>query len=334
MRLLQLEDDGEFSLVNFSSRDIPQYAILSHTWGADHEEVTFRDLEKRTGTSKAGYCKLTFCANQALHDNLQFFWVDTCCIDKSSSAELSEAINSMFRWYQDAARCYVYLPDVSVDDCVGDDKCSQKWETAFKTSKWFTRGWTLQELLAPKSVEFFSKEGWRLGDKRSLQQNIHEITGINVKALRGSPLSRFSVEERLSWAAERKTKHEEDAAYALLGIFDVHMSLRYGERRRNAFERLRKKVDKPLHNLEQHVHRQTQKLNKLDIKVQQMLRQIENRPKELGFPWETDVPEDRLKVDDGLGAEYFLPVELCETPEVMSFLKALRLNLSTPSTYN
>jgi hypothetical protein len=318
MRLLQLEDDGGFSLVEFSGRNFLQYAILSHTWGADREEVTFRDLTEGTGKSKAGYRKLTFCANQALRDNLQFFWVDTCCIDKSSSAELSEAINSMFRWYQDAARCYVYLSDVSVDGSVGDDEFSQIWKPAFKRSKWFTRGWTLQELIAPISVEFFSKEGRQLGNKRSLEQVISRITGIAVRALQGSPLSHFSVDERISWAAGRQTKRAEDAAYALLGIFDIHMSLIYGEGQQKAFERLRKKIDRPLNSLTQDVHRQRQKLNNLDIKFQQILHQMENRPKELGFPWETGLPEDQLKIDDGLGTEYLLPVELCETPEVIS----------------
>src|SRR6266702_6883395 len=113
MRLLRIEDDGEFSLVEFVGNNIPRYAILSHTWRADDEELTFKDLVEGTGKSKVGYSKIRFCSTQAAGDDLQFFWVDTCCIDKSSSAELSEAINSMFRWYRNAAKCYVYLSDVS-----------------------------------------------------------------------------------------------------------------------------------------------------------------------------------------------------------------------------
>ena len=140
MRLLRLEDDGEFSLVEFFDKNIPCYAVLSHTWGPDDEEVTFNDLVNGAGKSKAGYCKIHFCRKQAAKDGLQFFWVDTCCIDKSSSAELSEAINSMFRWYQDAARCYVYLSDVSVSTSDGDDEFSRRWKLAFKKSRWFTRG--------------------------------------------------------------------------------------------------------------------------------------------------------------------------------------------------
>lgn len=99
MRLLKLREDGEFILVERAGRNIPPYAILSHTWGADEEEVSFKDLIEGRGKNKAGYRKLRFCGEQAAKDALHFFWVDTCCIDKSSSSELSEAINSMFRWY-------------------------------------------------------------------------------------------------------------------------------------------------------------------------------------------------------------------------------------------
>ena len=232
MRLLKLENNSEFSLTEFISNETPRYAILSHTWGADGEELTFQDLINGTGESKAGHKKIRFCGKQASKDGLQYFWVDTVCIDKSSSAELTEAINSMFRWYQDAARCYVYLSDVSV----------RRWKPAFKKSRWFTRGWTLQELIAPASVEFFSKEENRLGNKQSLEQSLHEITGIAIQALRGSPLSHFSVDERMSWAAKRQTKREEDAAYSLLGIFNIHMPLIYGEKRQKALNRLQKTI--------------------------------------------------------------------------------------------
>ncbi|OCK77386.1 hypothetical protein K432DRAFT_304350 [Lepidopterella palustris CBS 459.81] len=236
MRLLKLKDDGEFCLVEFVGDKIPQYAILSHTWGPDYEEVTFKDLVEGTGKRKAGYQKIRFCGKQAADDDLQYFWVDTCCIDKSSSAELSEAINSMFCWYQNAAKCYVYLSDVA----------QPRWKPAFRKSRWFTRGWTLQELIAPLSVSFFSVEGERLGDKESLEQTIHEITGIAVQALQGCSLSNFSVDERMLWAAERKTKRGEDAAYSLLGIFDIHMPLIYGEGREAAFNRLRRKIKRSL----------------------------------------------------------------------------------------
>ena len=245
MRLLRLEDDGEFSLIEFIGDRIPRYAILSHTWEADGEEVTFKDLMKGTGKSKAGYQKIRFCGEQAVTDNLQYFWVDTCCINKSSSAELSEAINSMFRWYHNAGKCYVYLSDVSISGSIKDDQFSQwAWEPAFQKSRWFTRGWALQELIAPASVEFFSKEGEQLGNKKSLERHVHEITGIPVKALQGSPLSDFSVTERMLWAEKRETTREEDKAYSLLGIFDVHMPLMYGELREKALRRLREEIDR------------------------------------------------------------------------------------------
>jgi len=251
MRLLLCSDTGTFSLTKDLVGDdpIPPYAILSHTW-KEGQEVTFKDLMDGTGKSKTGYHKIQFCGQQAKRDGLQYFWVDTCCIDKSNQVELHEAINSMFRWYQNAAKCYVYLSDVSTAKRKASYHFSElTWEPAFRESKWFTRGWTLQELLAPGSVEFFSREGKRLGDKRSLERQIHGITGIAVPALRGIPLYEFDIEERLLWAKHRKTTRKEDNAYSLLGIFDIHMSLIYGEGEENAFKRLRKKINKPLNGL-------------------------------------------------------------------------------------
>jgi hypothetical protein len=237
MHLLHLQDDGEFSLVKRSGKNIPHYAILSHTWGSDDDEVTFQDIMERTGKSKAGYRKIRFCGEQAKQDRLQHFWVDTCCINKSSSAELSEAINSMFRWYRDAAKCYVYLSDVSVSTTGNAENT-----VAFLESRWFTRGWTLQELLAPACVEFFSMEGDLLGDKHSRIQEISKVTNIAAEALQGTPLSRFSVKERMAWAKERETTREEDRAYSLLGIFDIHMPLLYGEGEEKALKRLNKEI--------------------------------------------------------------------------------------------
>jgi hypothetical protein len=163
-----------------------------------------------TGKDKVGYIKLRFCGEQAKRDGLQYFWVDTCCIDKSNSTELAEAINSMFSWYRDATKCYVYLPDVSRSDSSLTGSSDESWKSSLRKSQWFTRGWTLQELIAPVSVEFFLMEGKRLGNKFTLEQDICEITGIPIKALRGSPLSEFSVAERMSWAASRETCRQED----------------------------------------------------------------------------------------------------------------------------
>jgi hypothetical protein len=237
MRLLEYNNDGELSLTeDFIGGEIPEYAILSHTWGADIEEVTYRDVIDGTGKNKVGYKKIRFCGEQARCDSLRNFWVDTCCINKSSDRELSEAINSMFRWYRKASKCYVYLADVSTNDQI--DLSLQSWEAAFGNSRWFTRGWTLQELIAPPSVEFFCSNGNRLGDKKSLEGQLYKITGIPVSALQGSPLSEFSFEERISWAKMRETKREEDKAYSLLGIVDISMPVIYGEGRENAFRKL------------------------------------------------------------------------------------------------
>ncbi|KIN03538.1 hypothetical protein OIDMADRAFT_177691 [Oidiodendron maius Zn] len=207
MRLLELKSSGECSLTRDLIDNIPPYAILSHTWGKDNEEVTFQDFTQGVGNSKVGYRKIRFCKEQAARDGIRYVWVDTCCIDKANNTELSEAINSMFRWYREAAKCYVYLSDVSTSSL---DLFYGMWETAFRKSRWFTRGWTLQELVAPASVEFFSREGMRLGNKKSLEQQVHEITGIPIKALQGTPLSHFSVPERISWAECRETRREED----------------------------------------------------------------------------------------------------------------------------
>jgi hypothetical protein len=113
------------------------------------------------------------------------------------------------------------------------------WKPAFRKSRWFTRGWTLQELFAPEFVEFFSRGGELLGDKKTLEQQIHEITGIPIKALRGTLLSNFSVNERISWAETRETKRKEDKVYSLSGIFDVSLPVLYGEGEDMAFRRLK-----------------------------------------------------------------------------------------------
>lgn len=171
MRLLKVLPHGRFCLTeNLPDNAIRPYAILSHRWENDGREVTYEDVVKGLGRDKAGYDKIKFCGEQAAKDGLQYFWVDSCCIDKSNDGEHQQAIQSMLHWYRKASRCYVYLSDVSVSPCDSNDM--QCWELEFRNSKWFTRGWTLKELLAPASVEFFSRNGTRLGDKCSLQQQI------------------------------------------------------------------------------------------------------------------------------------------------------------------
>lgn len=242
MRLLKY-NNSNLELTDNLDHDIPRYAILSHTWGSDNEEVTYQDLVDRTGNDKLGYDKIKFCAAQAERDGLQHFWIDTCCIDKSNQAELNRAIKSMFRWYQNAACCYVYLSDVSASGYERDDQQSGlAWESAFRKSRWFKRGWTLQELLAPVCVKFFEKGGKQLGDKRSLEQQIHAITGIAVPALQGKNLTHFSIEERFRWAGPRQTSREEDWAYCLQGIFGVSMPVTYGEGKTDAIGRLHNEI--------------------------------------------------------------------------------------------
>lgn len=179
MRLLYYTEDGELKVTaDLVEADvIPPYAILSHTWGADEEEVTFDDLAQNAGKDKPGYKKMELCGDQAKRDSLQYFWVDTCCINKANKAEHSLAIRSMFCWYRKAARCYVYLSDVVASPHKdGEEASSPLWDSEFRQCKWFTRGWTLQELLAPNVVEFFSRDWHSLGDRTSLKSQIYEVT--------------------------------------------------------------------------------------------------------------------------------------------------------------
>ncbi|KAF2625515.1 beta transducin-like protein HET-E4s [Macroventuria anomochaeta] len=291
MRLLRYDEQGELGIVSFDDGATPPYAILSHTWGVDTEEVTFADLQKGDGKTKPGHEKILFCAKQAQRDNLQYFWIDTCCIDKANKAELALSIRSMFHWYRNAARCYVYLSDVSNQPLLvtpghhdsrwflwiwtlsilytlsrwsssvmhryfyprhvartpvgsGVVRSKQTPEFPIKESRWFTRGWTLQELLAPSTVEFFSKEGAKLGDKLSLAKEVREVTGIPCSALQGEPLSDFSVNERISWNEHRVTKIPTDRAYSLMGILGVSLSPFDGESPAEAMKRVTDEAEK------------------------------------------------------------------------------------------
>jgi hypothetical protein len=233
MHFLKVGHNGELTLAENLNPPPSRYAILSHTWGRDDEEIPYDEMKNGLGATKVGYQKLRFCADRAGKDGIDYVWVDTCCINKANWTELAEAINSMYRWYRDAAKCYVYLSDVSV----------QTWVSNFETSRWFRRGWTLQELLAPTLVEFYSHEGVYLGDKGSLELQIHRATSIPVAALRGNPLSDFAVSERKRWVARRNTKRIEDKAYCMLGIFGVFLPLIYGEGA-NAWKRLEEEIKK------------------------------------------------------------------------------------------
>ncbi|KAH9902580.1 heterokaryon incompatibility protein-domain-containing protein [Cubamyces lactineus] len=228
-----------------SSQDIP-YAIISHVWQQEPKEQTFHEVRaipalcKESGADPLSLLsrKIRDCCKIAARAGYDWLWLDTCCIDHHSSAELSEAINSMFAWYADAQVCYVYLHDV------GDDEDPAKDGSAFRRSVWHTRGWTLQELLAPVCVIFLSKTWHTLGSKHSLAKALSQVSGIKEGVLmreRADWLESVSVAERMSWAAHRQTTRIEDRAYSLMGIFGINMPTIYGEGPR-AFMRLQEEI--------------------------------------------------------------------------------------------
>lgn len=226
MRLLDVKSK---TLENFVG-SIPPYAILSHCWAT--EEITYQDVCLPTGTAyKAGWAKIDGACNEAKERGFDWIWIDTCCIDKTSSAELSEAINSMFDWYRNAAICLAYLSDVESNAGIGE-------------SRWFTRGWTLQELVAPKTVYFYSSDWKCIGDKEALAKAISGVTRIPQDVLLDVEcMWSTSIAHRMSWAAERHTTRVEDIAYCMIGIFGVNIPLLYGEGER-AFLRLQEEIIK------------------------------------------------------------------------------------------
>ncbi|KAI1455907.1 HET-domain-containing protein [Annulohypoxylon moriforme] len=235
MRLLNAHN---LELVNFEGQNIPSYIILSHTWGK--EEVTFKDLSKNHFRHKDGFSKIEGCRLLALQYYRHWLWVDTCCIDQSSSAELSEAINSMYKWYQQADFCVAYLADVTK---IPYPTLYQ--DRDFRKSRWFTRGWTLQELLAPKIVRFYDAS-WRFIDLRNnLSGLISEITGISADVIDSPDMAeQQNIALKFSWASRRETSREEDMAYCLMGLFGVNMPLLYGEGGVKAFHRLQNELMK------------------------------------------------------------------------------------------
>jgi ankyrin repeat protein len=235
MRLLNTEN---CELEEFGDNKIPLYAILSHTWG--EHEITFQDVERGNADKKTGYEKIRKTCSIAAAHGFKYVWIDTCCIDKASSAELSEAINSMYRWYQGSGMCYAYLADVPPNAVV---RQSRTMSPEFSKSRWFTRGWTLQELIAPSMVIFLDQEWQEIGTKSSLQSIISEITGIPDTVLQGADLESASVAQRMSWASKRETTRIEDLTYCLIGIFGVGMPMLYGEGER-AFIRLQEEIMK------------------------------------------------------------------------------------------
>lgn len=227
---------------NDTGDDVPPYAILSHTWSS--REVLFRDFLEPEHHLITAFSKIEASCALARKDGFQYIWVDTCCIDKSSSAELSEAVNSMYTYYKNAEVCYVYLSDVHRN--LGENGWNNFTEWAesdidmVERSRWFTRGWTLQELLAPKRVVFYDRDWVKIGDKHSLADLINQATNIQLEYL-WAPWE-ASVAQKMSWAARRRTTRGEDMAYCLMGLFDVNMPLLYGEGEEKAFLRLQREI--------------------------------------------------------------------------------------------
>ncbi|KAI0157450.1 heterokaryon incompatibility protein-domain-containing protein [Xylariaceae sp. FL1272] len=304
MRLLNVDN---FQLEEFFEPRVPPYVILSHTW--DGDEVLFQDIqptfdgtfESLAWSTKKGARKVFDSAAITAKKGHKYIWIDTCCIDKSSSSELSEAINSMFNWYLKSSICFVYLADFALPHAAknGENDCyaisdnqkieqmtrrrfgkpltndggglaplhdqgshdtrshdSRSFLQGLKDCRWFTRGWTLQELIAPHEVQFYDGNWTFFGTRISLSESLQQITNIAIEVLvfgtlgiegRNHRLPRFlkrySVWEKMVWAAARETLRVEDTAYCLLGIFDINMPLLYGEGPR-AFLRLLKKIMK------------------------------------------------------------------------------------------
>lgn len=243
--VIRLLDTTSLRFSAFEGEDIPEYVILSHTW-VQGEEVTFLEMKELVDDSshpawgRSGFRKIEGACREARSYDLAYAWVDTCCIDKKDPTELGEAINSMFKWYQQAALCLVYLEDLIDDHSVlgklGD-------------CRWFTRGWCLQELIAPKTIWFYDRYWKCVAGKKRLCQEISQITDIGPAVLNHElSLDLIPVAQKMSWAAKRRTTRVEDRAYCLLGIFDIHMPLLYGEGV-EAFTRLQEEIIKRLDDL-------------------------------------------------------------------------------------
>ncbi|PIL26165.1 hypothetical protein GSI_11920 [Ganoderma sinense ZZ0214-1] len=236
-------DHAELHFFPSPEKVVGGYAVLSHVW--DKEEQSFQDLlalqkecaaDGSNPRDKASP-KIRCCCEVAESREFRWIWNDTCCIDKTSSAELSEAIGSMYCYYSLASACFAYLADVS--DCCGPDGRLH----AFRNSMWHKRGWTLQELLAPRLVVFMSREWTVLGTKFELSALLQDITGIPDAVLRHEMrLADLSIATRMSFAARRETTRSEDRAYSLMGLFDVNITTLYGEGGERAFRRLQEEI--------------------------------------------------------------------------------------------
>ncbi|KAI6026958.1 heterokaryon incompatibility protein-domain-containing protein [Pisolithus marmoratus] len=237
--------EPEFEVLQELDDTTVDYAVLSHRWTVEvnyKEMVKLHKMENRDEIrQRNGYQKILQSSERANNDGFKWLWVDTCCVDKRSSSELSEALNSMFRWYKNAKRCYAYLRDVN-DSLFPSDRDDVMFLKSNGWPEWFSRGWTLQELIAPGDLQFFNKNWIPIGDKQSLASELEEITRVPIPVLRdGLSLYRPSAAQVMSRAADRKTSRIEDRAYSLMGLFGVSMPMLYGEGKK-AFQRLQLEV--------------------------------------------------------------------------------------------
>ncbi|XDG06029.1 hypothetical protein ABKA04_005644 [Annulohypoxylon sp. FPYF3050] len=273
MRLLKTK---EYRLIetNEVPNPFPQYAILSHTWISPRDEITYQDFKRRKDDidyglyKQKGWKKFKKYCDRAAKDGWEWAWMDTCCIDKTNPADTQEAINAMFRWYQNAGVCYAYLEDVDAneasdtdmgfplnwdfDDIASIDNVADRDSVIHKAlrphlikAKWFTRGWTLQELLAPPYLVFVDRAWRRIGTRESWADEIKEASRIEARYLTDFSPTDFvscSLAKRLSWASRRETTIEEDETYSLLGLFGISLPLIYGEGRWRAFNRLQREL--------------------------------------------------------------------------------------------
>jgi hypothetical protein len=251
MRLLNV---NTLELVEFTGQQVPQYTIISHRWEGD--EITYKDFQKGRRKDSLGYQKVIRCCEVVRSHGFEWTWIDTACIDKRSSAELSEAINSMYAWYERAERCYAYLSDLAPPTNRNDEA---EITAAFSRSAWFRRGWTLQELLAPRVVIFLDERYGVIGHKKvhtedvkgelreykgpgpKLNSAISSASGVPFFYLTTGRIHDATIAQRMSWASQRTTTRPEDEAYCLLGILEVNMPLLYGEGH-GAFRRLQEEL--------------------------------------------------------------------------------------------
>ncbi|KAL3605190.1 hypothetical protein FPOAC2_00132 [Fusarium poae] len=221
-------------------RGTPPYAILSHTWGNARDEITFQQALQADHSEfehLLGYQKIVGACDFALRLGFEHVWADTCCIDKTDYNVLSTALGYMFQWYRDAEICCVYLHDVvaQADPTLPGSE--------FRNSRWFRRGWTLQELIAPRQVVFFNRNWDEIGTKSSLLETITQITNIPSQVLLMNHPGEMSIAQCMSWASGRETSRVEDRAYSLMGLLGVTIPMLYGEGEK-AFERLQLEIIK------------------------------------------------------------------------------------------